>query len=624
MQVKLELLAPAKNMDIGIAAINCGADALYIAGPSFGAREAAGNSMDNVKQLVDYAHRYSVKVYLTLNTIIYDEEIAEAEKIAQQAYNAGVDAIIIQDLGLLKANLPPIAIHASTQTNIRSVEQAQFLESLGFERLILARELSLNQIKQIKDSVGVEIECFIHGALCVSYSGQCYMSEKIAGRSANRGSCMQACRLRYDLEDSDGKKLLANKPLLSLKDLNLGNTVTDMAKAGVTSFKIEGRLKNESYIKNIVRYYRAILDKFIAENSTFTKSSYGFLEGGFIPNPEYTFNRGYTKLNINDERGAWNSGDSAKGKGERVGLVTSVMKERSGNLVFDFKSSIKLNNGDGLFFVSPDGIEKGARAGRVEGNRVFTNEQVEIEPGYVIYRNYNHLFEKELESNAPVRYLRSKIILSHKENITTLDVQCEDGTKVILTRENSFEYALNIELAKSSIINQLSKRSDIFKFEAAIADTSSIMFYPAAYLNSLRRDAANELSLQKRRDSEIELKKIKNRLSFKADEINLPKGVKTDYRLNSSNKLSALLYKEAGISKIEPAYEIAPPKEAELMRMKYCIKSELGICPNGLNSGEKRNYTEVKNITEPLYILNQDKRFRLGFDCKNCEMVVYG
>ena len=611
-------------MDIGIAAINCGADSLYIAGPSFGAREAAGNSMEEVKKLVDYAHRFSVKVFLTLNTIIYDNEISEAEKIARQAYDAGVDALIIQDLGLLKANLPPIPIHASTQTNIRTVEQAKFLESLGFERLILARELSLNQIQTIKNSVGVDIECFIHGALCVSYSGQCYLSEKIAGRSANRGSCMQACRLRYDLEDSQGVKLILNKPLLSLKDLNLGTSVANLAKAGVTSFKIEGRLKNESYIKNIVRYYRSILDKFIADNPVYSKSSYGTIEGGFVPNPEYTFNRGYTKLNISGERGAWNSTDSAKGKGERIGVVTSVMRERSGNLVFDYKSNVKLNNGDGLFFITPSGSEKGARAGRVEGNRVFTNEDVQIEPGTVIFRNFNHLFEKELETNAPSRFLNAQITLSHKDNETFIHANCEDGTTATLLFKNSYSPATNEALAKAGILNQLGKRSDNYKFEAFIADASIIMFYPTAYLNSLRRETAKELSLQKIKRVEEEKNEPKLKSGNDVGNAHLPKDIKPDYRLNSSNKLSALLYREAGVPKVDPAFEIVQPKEAELMRTKYCIKSELGICPNGLNVGGTKIATGTENVSEPLYIVNQGNRFRVGFDCKNCEMIIYG
>ncbi len=619
MQIKLELLAPAKNIDIGIAAINCGADALYIAGPAFGAREAAGNSIDDIKRLVEYADKYSVKVYLALNTILYDNEINAAERIAQEAYEAGVAALIIQDLGLLKAELPPIPLHASTQTNIRTKEQAMLLESLGFERLILARELSLFQINEIRESVNIDLECFIHGALCVSYSGQCYLSEKIAGRSANRGSCMQACRLKYDLEESNGHKILTNKPILSLKDLNLGSKISELAKSGVSSFKIEGRLKNESYIKNIVRYYRLIIDEFISRNPEYEKSSFGKISGGFTPNPEYTFHRGYTNLNITGERGGWNSGESAKGRGEEIGVVNSVNKDRSGNLVFDYKPAGIINNGDGLFFVSASGEESGARAARAEGSRVFTNEDIQVEPGSIIYRNYNHLFEKELEANMPERVLMVNITLSHQDNVTKILAKCEDGRTVEFESKNQFTFASNIELARANILNQLGKKSENFKFEATIADASSIVFYPAAYLNGLRREAAKKLSLQKASTDNKKLISAHRKRDFSLTEVSLPVGFKSDYRLNSANKLSALLYKEIGATDVEPAYEVSKPDEAELMRTKYCIKFELGLCPKAV-----KNKAGRKTISEPLFLINQGKKFRIGFDCENCEMVIYG
>ncbi|MBQ3176142.1 MAG: U32 family peptidase, partial [Bacteroidales bacterium] len=266
MQIELELLAPAKNKDIGIAAIDCGADAVYIAGPKFGARESAGNSFSDIAELASYAHKFGAKVYMVVNTILYDNELEEAQKSISKAWEIGCDAVIVQDLSVLKMDLPPIPLFASTQTNIRTTEQAKFLESLGFQRLILARELSLEQISDIKKSVGADIETFVHGALCVSYSGQCYLSQKLTGRSANRGACAQACRSLYTLIDSSGKVLLKDFPILSLKDFNLSERIPELVKAGVTSFKIEGRLKNVSYIKNIVRLYREKLDLFLAEN----------------------------------------------------------------------------------------------------------------------------------------------------------------------------------------------------------------------------------------------------------------------------------------------------------------------------------------------------------------------
>ena len=292
MQIELELLAPAKNRDIGIAAIDCGADAVYIAGPQFGAREGAGNPISQIAELAEYAHKFGAKVYMTVNTILYDHEIEEAADIIHQAYEAGCDAIIVQDLGVLAMDLPPIPLHASTQTNLRSTEQAIFLKDLGFERLILARELSLDQIAAIKDATQTDIETFVHGALCVSYSGQCYLSQKLTGRSANRGACAQACRSLYDLVDSNGKVLAKDTPMLSLKDFNLSNRIPELVKAGVTSFKIEGRLKNISYIKNIVRLYRTRIDEFLKENPGYVRASMGEIAGGFTPNANITFNRG--------------------------------------------------------------------------------------------------------------------------------------------------------------------------------------------------------------------------------------------------------------------------------------------------------------------------------------------
>jgi len=347
---ELELLAPAKNKDIGIAAINCGADALYIAGPSFGAREAAGNTIADLEELAKYAHRYGARVYMTLNTILFDSEIEEAVKLSFQAYQAGCDALIIQDLGLLKAKMPPIPLFASTQTNIRTVEQAKTLESLGFERLILARELSVLQIKEIREAVNTDLEFFIHGALCVSYSGQCYLSANATGRSANRGVCVQACRSKYNLIDSKGKVLVKDRALLSLKDLNLGDYISELANAGISSFKIEGRLKNISYVKNVVRYYRQVIDNFIASegSSEYKTSSSGKIYGGFTPRPEMTFNRGYTSLFLTGERSEWQSRESAKHVGEYVGLVDQAGNDKNGNLRFSYKSDKKIQNGDGL------------------------------------------------------------------------------------------------------------------------------------------------------------------------------------------------------------------------------------------------------------------------------------
>ncbi len=623
MQIReLELLAPAKNKDIGIAAIDCGADALYIAGPAFGARESAGNSVEDIAGLIDYAHRYSAKVFIALNTIIYDNEIDSAKKIAHELADAGADALIIQDLGLIKAGLPNIPLHASTQTNIRTPEQARFLESLGFERLILARELSLTQISAIRDAVNCDLEFFVHGALCVSYSGQCYMSMKMSGRSANRGACMQSCRLRYNLEDKNGRVIIRDKHLLSLKDMNLSDSIPALVRSGITSFKIEGRLKNISYIKNIVKHYREKIDEFIASAPGYRKSSFGSLSGGFVPDPDFTFNRGYTSLFIDGSRGAWKSIDSAKGKGERIGVVKNCRNDKSGNLIFEYESHKILNNGDGLFLVSPAGREAGARAGTVEGFTVYTNENVSVEPGWVIYRNYNHKFEKSLDGNMPERLLQVSAHISYKSGVTTLKAVCEDGREVCIERADIFPEALNRELSRSSIERQISRVSEYFRFTATLDEGVEYPFYPASFLNSLRRDAAKELSLlqpsaRRGRRSESTVTTLVNSSESKL----LPDNLTADYRLNIANRYAEELYRESGAESVKRAYEIDAPAEAELMRTKYCIKYELGRCPFDKGAGTP---PKVQRMDEPLFLVNGANRFRLAFDCSKCEMVIYG
>ena len=333
---QLELLAPARDAEIGIAAIDCGADAVYIAGPQFGARQAAGNDISQIRRLCDHAHKYGARIFVALNTILYDDELEAAYKQMLAVQEAGADALIIQDMAILElarngiGNIREdfrIPLHASTQCAIRTPEHARFLESLGFSRLILERELSLEQIRAIRDAVSCELEFFVHGALCVCYSGQCYLSEHIAGRSANRGACIQACRSRYDLVDASGKVLVRDKALLSLKDYNLRERLADLAEAGITSFKIEGRLKNESYVRNIVRYHSMALDALAARHpDLYERGSFGKIRGGFVPDPYKTFNRGYTELYLDGKRGKWAAMDAAKSMGEEIGTVTGISR----------------------------------------------------------------------------------------------------------------------------------------------------------------------------------------------------------------------------------------------------------------------------------------------------------
>jgi collagenase-like PrtC family protease len=610
----LELLAPAGNKDIGIAAIDCGADALYIAGSSFGARYGVGNSLGDIDSLCNYAHKFGSKVYLTLNTIIFDNEIGKAISLAWKAYEAGCDALIIQDFGLIDVELPPIPLFASTQTNNRDVQQLKLLESLGFSRAILARELSIEQIKNIRKGTAIELESFIHGALCVSYSGQCYLSARLTGRSANRGECAQPCRSNYNLLDGNGNVLVKNRPLLSLKDLNLSDYIEEMILAGVTSFKIEGRLKNISYVKNIVRHYRGLFDN-ILEHGTlgdketqYRPASFGKLYGGFSPRTDLTFNRGYTHFFIEGERGKWQSGHSAKGIGEYIGEVVESWRDNHGCTVFEYKSDISLENGDGLCFVESPNKISGARASKIIGNKVFINEAVDIQEKTKIYRNYSIGFEKELKNNMPKRLLKVGVCFEDINGEYFLEGECEDETVVKISIGANFEVADNQEKAKETIYKQLEKVTDCYIFEVREIRTEKLPFLPVSVLNQGRRDIATQL--QRTRP---EKRRVKELRSYAKRDVRI--GGRLSYRYNIANSYASNLYKSLGAEEIEPAFEISNPSEVELMRCKYCIRYELGFCMKN-HSGEDSGL--------PLYLENNGRTFKLVFDCRNCEMIIFG
>lgn len=629
MQLELELLAPAKNKSIGITAIDCGADALYIAGPKYGAREGAGNSISDIQELVTYAHKFGAKVYMVINTIIYSHELEEVEKSIWDAYRVGCDAIIIQDLAILKMHIPPIPLFASTQTNIRTPEQAKLLDSFNFKRLILARELSLKQIKEIKSVVKADIETFVHGALCVSYSGQCYLSQKLTGRSANRGSCAQACRSNYSLIDEDGKTLVANSPLLSLKDFNLSNRVGELVEAGVTSFKIEGRLKNESYIKNVVLLYRRKLDEFIAKNKEYKKASWGNIEGGFKTNAKATFNRGYTELYINGQRGEWRSQDGAKYLGEYIGKVVQSSKTKNGLVSFTYKldknsepsSSANntnkniaeiISNGDGLCFITPKGEIIGARANSCNGLNVNTLEKSIIPSNSKIFRNYNIAFEKELERNMPQLAIPTSLAFTREESSCYIKVSCLDGKisfNYNITQQT--EEASNQELALKNISTQLAKKAEHFSFNFCGFNGESVPFYTISTLNSIRREIAQILSEKLEEQRVKEKESTAKNISEKSN--NHIHSTTATYLANIANPISKEVYKELGYKKIDDAYELAPTPQAELMRTKYCIKHELGLCHKQGVSYNKR-----------LFLVNGKNKLELKFQCSLCEMLVIG
>ncbi len=594
MQLKeLELLAPARNADIGITAIDCGADAVYIAGPAFGARAAAGNSVEDIARLCRYAHLYGAKIHATVNTLVKDEELPEAERLMWALYEAGVDVFIVQDLRLLERPLPPVELHASTQTAIRTPERARELEALGFSRLVLERQLTLEQIRAIRAAVGCELEFFIHGALCVGYSGECYLSQHLAGRSANRGVCAQACRSRYDLVDADGNVLVRDRTLLSPRDLRFDRRLPDLVAAGITSFKIEGRLKNASYVKNVVRYYRQVIDEFIASSvmpgSTghlYRKASAGRLEGGFTPDPEKSFHRGFTEAFLDGRRGKVASEDAAKSLGEYIGEIADV---RGREIVV--RSSRALANGDGLSFVLPGGEVTGARAEVVRGDRVTLRETAGLVPGMRVYRSLNLAFERELEKNMPKRVIDVKIDwrsedartepgMTGNDPVTTVTATTEDGLTAELRFRDDAPLADKPGAALESLRRQLGKHAGPFAFTVASVEADPVRFYSAAFLNQLRRDLAARLQelAENRPRHEVPHTPQPGAAAYNVSTLGIP---------------------------------------GELLRSRYCIKWELGLCPKAAN-----RHPRLDRGSEPLYLVNQGNRLRLRFDCARCEMVV--
>ena len=623
----LELLAPARDIRIGIAAIDCGADAVYIAGPQFGARQAAGNSIEDIRTLCSYAHKFGVRIFVTLNTILYDSELESAYRFMLDVQDAGADAIIVQDLAVVsmarsgldgKSEALHIPLHASTQCAIRTPEQARWLESLGFSRLILERELSLEQIRAIRDAVSCELEFFVHGALCVCYSGQCYLSELIAGRSANRGSCIQACRSRYDLVDASGKVLVKDKALLSLKDYNLHRRLGELAEAGITSFKIEGRLKNESYVRNVVRDYSIGLDKIVAADSgSFVRGSFGKVTGGFFPDTNKTFNRGYTELFLDGHRGKWAAMDAAKSMGEQVGTVASVGRN---GIEIKLNPGVVLGNGDGFSFVSRSGNVEGFRGDACSGNSIRCRVLPSLFVGAQLYRNINAVFEKEIERLSCVREIAVSASLgaafSNGEWTLSAQAVSEDGRTVHIDVQAGNQTAENQERMTGMIQTQMSKSVGHYRFTASELNfPQGVPFMSASFLNGIRRTLAEMLDAQPAGSKPLLNRPLGNGP--------ISSGSVT-YKQNVANRLSEEVYRMAGAGTVDKAYELDHPRGAELMRTKYCIRYELGICPVHQKEDRRHLPANLRDIKADasLFLLNNGRRLALGFDCRACEMVI--
>lgn len=602
----LELLAPARTADIGIAAVDCGADAVYIAGPAFGARQAAGNPVEDIRRLCDYAHRFGVRIYVTFNTLVYEEEIPQARRLLQELRDAGVDALIVQDAAVTRLAPEGMILHASTQCAIRTPEKARFTECLGYGRLVLERELSLDQIRAIRDAVDAELEVFVHGALCVCYSGQCYLSEHLAGRSANRGACVQACRSLYDLEEGDGKVLARNKALLSLKDFNLIHRLEDLAEAGADSFKIEGRLKSISYVRNVIRAYSEALDALVRRYpDRYRRASFGTPRGGFTPDLKKTFNRDYTELFLDGVRGSWAAMDAPKSMGEYIGTVASV---RSGALtVKPADAGLVLHNGDGFAFVGKDGGIVGFRGDVCEGSTIRCKEVPGLKEGMRLYRNIDADFERRLEANRPVREIdvRVDVRLRHDRLRPVICAQAtsEDGRKASVTAPASFDTARDAARMLDTVRAQLAKRAGIYAFTVDSVDADGpVPFMPAAFLNGIRRQLAEALDAQP-----VPMLPLRKGI-IRPDAV--PEAL--TYKDNLANSVAREIYRERGASQMEDAYELTHRDGVEYMRTKYCLRHELGLCP------KQRPGTRP----EPLFLLNNGRRLRLDFDCKACEMTV--
>ena len=601
---KIELLSPAKNVDVGIAAINHGADAVYIGPSQFGARVAAGNSVEDIARLVEYAHKYYARVYVTLNTILRDDELEQARHLVNDLYNAGVDALILQDMALLQMDLPPIALHASTQCDTRTVDKVKFLEKCGFEQVVLARETSLATMRQMAEQTNVALEAFVHGALCVSYSGQCYMSEAMRGRSANRGACAQMCRLPYDLIDQDGNVLVKKKHLLSLKDFDASRHIQEMIDAGITSFKIEGRLKDIDYVKNITSYYRRKFDA-ILEGTPRRAASSGKTTFFFEPDPKKTFYRGATDYFLEGrKRDIW-SFDTPKSLGEPIGKVKDIWRNA---LSLNTKSVIA--NGDGLCFLNKAGEFEGFRVNRVEAGRLLPLQMPKIEKGTLVYRNSDVAFERILAGKTAERKIPIilKVSLLPTPCSLLLTVGDTDNISTSIKVEVSGELANNPEKMLDTWRTQLSKLGGTL-FEAREIDLSGLIepyFIPVSQIAEWRRHLVEVHELNRVQSYKRSLIKIEP-TTHKFVTTNL------DYRANVYNSQAKAFYEQHGCCVKQPAFEEQHQTDAELMRTKHCIRYALGWC-------KKEN---PKSQIKELYLQNGNDRFRLEFDCRNCEMTVF-
>lgn len=601
----LELLAPAKNFESGRAALLCGADALYVGAPKFGARAAAGVSAEEIGRLCELAHRFGARVFVTMNTLLYEQELVEAERMAARMWQIGADALIVQDMAFLRMDLPPIDLHASTQMCTTTPEQVRFLADVGFSRVVLERALTLQEIEKLSRAADVEIEAFIHGALCVSYSGRCYMSRTMSARSGNRGDCSQACRLPYDLLDERMQPLVRNRHLLSLQDMNATERLEAMIDAGVTSFKIEGRLKDENYVRNVVGWYRRRMDEIIAQRPDLCRASEGVSTFEFEPNPAKSFSRGGISYFLDGARRGVASFDTPKAFGEPLGQVRAVRRD-SFQIQRAAGQGAQLNAGDGLCFVTAVGEPSGTNVNRIEGDWIWPNRMEGIRPGVELYRNYDHRYVTALSRSR----LRRAVPVTALVRVTAseMELTLSDGTlQVTVSRSGVFELAQQLDQALATIRTQLSKTGEtIFDLTDVKFSDEEVRFVPVSGLNVLRREAFQRLATKR-------LEHFRRRQRLPEDpNVRFPKTV-LEGDANVINSLAERFYRDHGVTHIEPGYDLRSDlKGVDVMRMRYCIRRELGMCLR-----DKPDYTGN------LYLRHGTFLYELCFDCARCMMTVH-
>lgn len=610
---RLELLAPAKNADYGIEAIRHGADAVYIGGPAFGARATAGNSVEDIARLCTYAHQYHAQVFVALNTILMDNELADAEKLIWQLYEAGADALIVQDMGVLQLNLPPIALHASTQMDNRSPEKVAFLEQVGFSQVVLARELGLSQIRDVAAHTNMQLEFFIHGALCVAYSGLCNLSHSFSNRSANRGECSQMCRLPGNLKTRQGDVLAQNEHLLSLKDNNQTENLEALIDAGIRSFKIEGRLKDLSYVKNVTAHYRQKLDAIMARRPEFKASSHGRCEHSFIPDPEKTFNRGSTDYFVNERSQGIKDFRSPKYIGEEVGKVVSIGKD-----FIQLSSSHEFNNGDGLAFFpanfamakQSDDKLQGLRVNRAEGLKLHILQvPKDLKVGMTLYRNHNQAFEALLSKESSKRIIGVDLRLSDTQDglaLTLTDIYGLTATVNLVVEKTP---ATDVDKTLQNTRTQLGKLgSTDFVARSISIDTAQAWFLPASVLNGLRRDGVAALEAAR-------VQGYVRPLPWKHNQDAVYPVKHLSYLGNVANEKAKDFYQRHGVIEIQDTYEKnGVTEDVPLMITKHCLRFNFNLCPK-----------EVPGIkADPMVLEIGNDVLKLVFDCPKCEMMVVG